>query len=136
MPMKIDEIIWEKVQRAFAEALGFDLDEVQYDAKIIEDLEAESLDFLDIAFRLERAFDVKIPRGGIESAAQEGAEDGVDEDGVLTEVGLARLKDAMPEVPADEFVVGMRADQIPELFRVATFYNLVIRLLEDKQTSN
>jgi len=133
MPTTIDQAIWEKVQHAFAEALGLDLDEVRFDDKIIADLEAESLDFLDIAFRLERAFDIKIPRGGIESAAQEGAEDGVDEAGVLTEIGLARLKEAMPEVPAGEFVFGMRADQIPELFRVATFYGLVVRLLEDKQ---
>ena len=57
-----DPAIWDKVRDAFAEALGLDEDEVELHHKIIEDLDAESLDFLDIAFRLERAFDIKIPR--------------------------------------------------------------------------
>ena len=52
---------WAKVQTAFAEVFGFDEEEIEFQTKIIEDLEAESLDFLDIAFRLERAFDIKIP---------------------------------------------------------------------------
>ena len=128
---EVEPEIWEKVRRAFAEALGLEEDEVELDHKIIGDLEAESLDFLDIAFRLERAFDIKIPRGGLEQAAREGG-DGVDADGRLTEEGLTRLMAAMPEVPEDEFSVGMRATEIPELFRVATFYNLVVKLLDEK----
>jgi acyl carrier protein len=88
-------------------------------------------DFLDIAFRLERAFDIKIPRGGIESAAREGG-DGVDDNGVLTADGIARLAEAMPEVPREEFREGLRVTEIAELFRVATFYNLVVKLIEDK----
>lgn len=127
----IDEAIWGKVRYAFAEALGLEEDEVALHHKVIGDLEAESLDFLDIAFRLERAFDIKIPRGGIEQAAREGG-DGVDEQGVLTDEGRARLQEAMPEVPAEEFVAGMRVTEIPELFRVATFYNLVIRLMAEQ----
>ena len=71
---ELDPEIWGKVQRAFAEALGLEEDEVEPGHKVIGDLEAESLDFLDIAFRLERAFDIKIPRGGIEQTAREGGD--------------------------------------------------------------
>jgi len=129
----VDPQIWNKVRHAFAEALGFDDDEVELHHKIIGDLEAESLDFLDIAFRLERAFDIKIPRGGIEQSAREG--NGVDEDGCLTEEGRAMLAQAMPEVPEEELTVGMRATRIPELFRVATFYTLVVELIKEQDNA-
>ena len=133
LPSHVDEKIWVKVQEAFAEALGFDEDEISFDSKIIEDLEAESLDFLDIAFRLERAFDVKIPRGGIEKAAREGVEgDGLNPDGTLTQEALEKLAEAMPEVPKEEFVVGLKPNDIPHMFRVGTFYNLILTLLAAK----
>ena len=126
-----DEATWTKVRDAFAAALGLEEDEVELDAKLIEDLGAESLDFLDIVYRLERAFDIKIPRGGIEGTAQEEAGQ-YEVDGILTDEGLAALKQLMPEVPSDEFVDGMRVTEVPEVFRVATFYNLVCHLLEQK----
>ena len=126
-----DPAVWAKVQDAFAAALGLEEDEVQLDAKLIEDLGAESLDFLDIVYRLERAFDIKIPRGGIEGTAQEEAGD-YEVDGILTDSGLAALKQLMPEVPSDEFVEGMRVTEVPEVFRVATFYNLVCHLMDQK----
>ena len=130
-----DAAVWAKVQDAFAAALGLEEDEVQLDAKLIEDLGAESLDFLDIVYRLERAFDIKIPRGGIEGTAQEEAGD-YEVDGILTDSGLAALKQLMPEVPADEFVDGMRVTEVPEVFRVATFYNLVCHLMEQKASGD
>lgn len=126
-----DEATWTKVRDAFAAALGLEEDEVELDAKLIEELGAESLDFLDIVYRLERAFDIKIPRGGIESTAQEEAGQ-YEVDGILTDEGLAALKQLMPEVPTEEFVDGMRVTEVPEVFRVATFYNLVCHLLEQK----
>jgi len=131
--MQLDPQVWTKVQDAFAVALGLEEDEVVPEAKLIEDLGAESLDFLDIVFRLERAFDIKIPRGGIEAEAREDMDDGVYEvDGVLTPEGLAKLAEVMPEVPAEEFREGLRVSEIPELFRVATFANIVTLLLEQK----
>ncbi len=132
--MQVDDALYEKVQHAIAEALGLDDDEVELDAKLIDDLGAESLDFLDIVFRLERAFDIKIPRGGVESQAREGIEDGVvyEEDGVLTQAGLSKLAEAMPEVPASEFRAGLKTSEIPTLFRVATFYRIVVTLHSEK----
>jgi len=126
---QLDAAVWAKVQDAFAAALGLEEDEIELDSKLIEDLGAESLDFLDIVYRLERAFDIKIPRGGIESSAQEEAGGTYEVDGILTDEGLSALKQLMPEVPADEFVDGLRVTEVPELFRVATFYNLVCHLM-------
>ena len=126
-----DEATWLKVRDAFAAALGLEDDEVEMDGKLIEDLGAESLDFLDIVYRLERAFDIKIPRGGIEGTAQEEAGQ-YEVDGILTDAGLAALRQLMPEVPAAEFVDGMRVTEVPEVFRVATFYNLVCHLMDQK----
>lgn len=129
----LDPEIWPKVREVFAEALGLELDEVQPDAKVIEDLGAESLDFLDIAFRLERAFGIKIPRGGIEDAVRQGVgEEAYEIDGVLTPLGLEKLAEVMPEVPREDFREGLKTSEVPELFRVATFYNLVVRLLAEK----
>ena len=80
---KVDMEIWKGVQTAFAEALGFDEEEIFWEQTIIGELGAESLDFLDIAFRLERRFSIRIPRGGIEDAVREGVgEDVYEEDGV------------------------------------------------------
>ena len=132
-PSALDEATWGKVQAAFAEALGLDEDEVSPGHRIIEELDAESLDFLDIAFRLERAFDIKIPRGGIETAAKEGlGEDAYEVAGVLTDAARARLQEAMPEVPPEEFRSDLKVSEVAELFRVATFYNLVLHLLAEK----
>ena len=129
----VQKDIWEKVSIAFQEALGLDEDEVEFDMTIIADLDAESLDLLDITFQLERSFDISIPRGGIQKTAQEGTDnDGLNEDGTLTENALERLSEAMPEVPKENFVVGLKPNDIPNLFVVGTFYNLVVRLLNEK----
>ena len=133
-PHPRDPAVFDVVQHAFAEALGLDLDEVDYDSKIIDDLGAESLDLLDIVFRLERAFDIKIPRGGIETAAKDGLQDGetYEVNGVLTPLGLTKLSEAMPEVPREEFREGLKVAEVPLLFRVATFCRLVCHLIEEK----
>ena len=128
-----NEEIWSKVVDAFCEALGLDEDEVERDALVIDDLGAESLDFLDIAFRLERAFGVKIPRGEIERNAAEGAAEAFEVDGKLTEAGAIALRAAMPEVAPDAIAAGFAVRDIPRLFTVATFENLVKKLLSEKE---
>ncbi|MFG0255284.1 MAG: acyl carrier protein, partial [Rhodopirellula sp. JB053] len=61
MSLSQDEI-FEKVQAALVDALGVDEDETTRDATLVGDLGAESIDFLDIVFKLEKAFDIQIPR--------------------------------------------------------------------------
>lgn len=132
----VDQEIWTKVHQVFQDALELDDDEVQFDSKVIGELDAESIDFLDIAFQLEKSFGIKIPRGGIEKAAREGSEDeGLNEDGTLTQEALVTLQKAMPEVPAADFVAGLKPADVPNLFRVGTFYNLIIKLLLEKASA-
>jgi acyl carrier protein len=100
MPTK-DEI-FEKIRNALVEALGVDEDEVKPEATLVGDLGAESIDFLDIVFRLEKVFNIKIPRGelfpeDVLTNAKYVA------DGRVTEEGLAELRKRMPFANLSEF---------------------------------
>ena len=130
--MAIDEVIYAKVADAFCEALALDEDEVQLDSLVIEDLGAESLDFLDIAFRLERAFGVKIPRGEIQKAAERRSGEAFELEGKLTESGAKALREALPEVDPALIAAGFPVRDIPRLFTVQTFYNMVTSLIVTK----
>ncbi len=129
-----DANVLAKVRQAFADALGLGVDEVQFDSVILGELGAESLDLLDIAFRLERAFDIRIPRGGIEATSKQGLGEGevYEVGGVLTKAALVKLAEAMPEVPAAEFRDGLKVSEVATLLRVGTFYNLVQGLSAQK----
>jgi len=135
IPPNVDREILDTVRSCFAEALGLDDDEVQYDSRVIDDLGAESLDLLDIVYRMERAFNIRIPRGGIEKASREGLEEGesYEINGILTPRAVERLREAMPEVPDEEFKPGLKTSEIPLMFRVATFYNLVVKLIAEQK---
>ena len=100
MPTK--EEIFEKIQVALIDALGVDDDEVTPEAKLVGDLGAESIDFLDIVFRLEKSFDIKIPRGELfpEDVLTDAK---YVQDGRVTDTGLAILRERMPFANLDEF---------------------------------
>src|SRR5678815_1661068 len=93
--------VFTRVAGIMADALGCDAGEVKPDASLIDDLGAESIDFLDIVFRLERAFKVKIPRGKIvEQARGTLSESEFEKGGLVSDAGFAALKDYLSEVPA------------------------------------
>ena len=94
MTVTNDEI-FAKVQEALVDALGVDDDEVTDDAKLVEDLGAESIDFLDIVFRLEKSFDIKIPRNELFPEDILQVPENV-EDGNVTAAGMAKLAERMP----------------------------------------
>ena len=126
--------VFQKVQTCFADALGVDVADVVLGAKIIDDLGAESLDFLDIAYRLEQSFKIKIPRGEVKQKSQEGmSAEEWEKDGLLTEKALAKLREVMPEVAAADVKHGLKAKDIPRLFTVETFCNMVLKLLSEKK---
>jgi len=127
-PADLDTQVFATVQRCFCEALELDPHEVTFDSRVLDDLGAESLDLLDLVFRLERSFDIQIPRGGLEAEAQKVDGEPGEVDGKLTQAGADRLRQVMPEVPPDEITAGMRSDELPTVFRVGTFYHLVQRL--------
>jgi acyl carrier protein len=113
------------VRQMIAEALGKPLDQVRPESNLMQDLGAESLDFLDIVFRIERGFDLQISRGEMERAARgDMTEEQFAPGGVISEAGLARLRELMPE-SADRIVPGLRPTQILTLFTVRTFVRMV-----------
>ena len=132
-----ENAIYEKVKESVVEALGIDDDEVTPNALLFDDLGAESLDLLDIVFRLEKEFGIKIPRGGIQADAlsDEGenlTEEDLVVDGVLTPLGIEKLKTSMPELDPARITEGFRADDIATLFTVQTFVNITKNLLKEK----
>ncbi len=122
------DAVFPKVADTIADALGCDLEEVKRDASLINDLGAESIDFLDLVFRLERAFKIKIPRGKIvEDSRGTLSEAEFEQKGLVTDRGLSQLKAFLSEVPADRFRTPLKVAEIPRLFTAETFCKLVIR---------
>jgi acyl carrier protein len=120
--------VYPKVADTIADALGCEPDEVELKASLIDDLDAESIDFLDLVFRLERTFGMKIPRGKIvEDARGEMPESEFETKGLVTEAGMVRLREFLSEVPEERFKSPMKSADIPRLFTAETFCKLVVR---------
>ena len=119
-----DSII-ERVKRVLVEALNLDEDEVTRSASLKNDLGAESIDFLDIVFRLEREFAIKIPRGELfpESIFQ-GDPDFV-QNGRVTDKGLAELRQRMPFADLSKFQSNPEVGHISDLFTVELITNYI-----------
>ena len=110
--------IFDKVRATLVDALGLDDDEVTPEATLIGDLGAESIDFLDIVFRLEKEFDIKIPRGELFPENLAAADSGFVEDGTVTTEGIAQLKEKMPHADIDAFAANPQISALPDLFTV------------------
>lgn len=121
------EEITEKVREALVDALGVDEDEVIPEAKIGGDLGAESIDYLDIVFRLEKAFNIKIPRGDLFPDNILSSDEFV-QDGKLTAKGLAELKTRMPYADLSSFEKNPNVQDIADLFTV----DMIVRYVEAK----
>ena len=116
--MPSNEEIFDKVRETLIDALGLDDDEVTQEATLIGDLGAESIDFLDIVFRLEKEFDIKIPRGELFPENLAAADSGFVEDDRVTDQGLAQLREKMPHADIDGFAANPQVSSIPDLFTV------------------
>ena len=126
--------IYPRVKVIVADVLAIDESEVEPDGSLINDYGGESIDFLDLVYRLEREFKVKIPRGQIEKEARGALEDeAFAENGKLTEQGMVQLKEYLAEVPAERFEDGMSVAAIPTLFTVQTFCKLVLSAQERQE---
>ena len=131
--MSRDEI-YAKVQTVLVDALGVDEEEVTPNAVIRDDLGAESIDFLDIMFRLEKAFNIKIPKG--EMMPENVANDpNIVKDGVVTPQGIAMLKEKMPHSDFSSFEADPKLDNMSKLFTVNAIVNYVQQKLEQPQTA-
>jgi acyl carrier protein len=125
-----DEIltVFPKVAQTVADAIGCELEKVKLESSLINDLGAESIDFVDIVFRLQRLFKVKIPRGKIvEEARGSLSEAEFEKAGVVSSAGVERLRAFLSEVPPEGFKTPLNVAEIPRLFTVETFCKLVLR---------
>src|SRR5437763_1646154 len=116
--MPSQEEIYSKVSATLVEALNVDEDEISPKATLQGDLGAESIDFLDIVFRLEREFGIKIPRGELfpESIFQGDPE--FVQNGKVTDRGLAELRARMPYADLSNFERNPELRAISDLFTV------------------
>ena len=121
------EEIFSRVKETMVEALGVDEDEVIGKATLTGDLGAESIDFLDIVFRLEKAFNIKIPRGELFPESILNNPSFVN-DKKLTASGLAELRKRMAHADLSEFEKDPQVDRIAELFTV----DAIVRYVEGK----
>ena len=128
MPSR-DEI-YEKVKAALVDALGVDDDEVTPEATMVGDLGAESIDFLDIVFRLEKAFGIKIPRRELFPEDVLSSTDFV-VNGKLNEAGLAALKERMPFVDLTKFEANPSVQNFPNTLTVEDMVRYVASKLGD-----
>jgi len=122
MPSK--EEVFEKIQAALVDALGVDEEDVIPGATLVGDLGAESIDFLDIVFRLEKSFAIKIPRGELfpEDILTDSK---YVQDGKVTEVGLAELRQRMPFANLDDFAKNPVVQDFGNLLTVADMCRFV-----------
>ena len=122
------EEIYARVSATLVEALNVDEEEIRPTATLQGDLGAESIDFLDIVFRLERDFGLKVPRGELfpESIFQGDPE--FVHDGRVTDKGLAELRARMPFADLSHFERRPEVSAVGDLFTV----DLITRYIQGK----
>ncbi len=116
--------IFSKVQEALIDALGVDEDEVKPDATLQGDLGAESIDFLDIVFRLEKAFNIKIERGELFPEDILTNTDYV-QDGKVNAAGMSKLKERMPFADLSRFEADPSVQNLGKQLTVQDMCNFV-----------
>lgn len=124
MAMSRDEILNE-VQEVLVDALGVDDDEATEQATLMGDLGAESIDFLDIVFRLEKAFGIKIPRDELFPIENLMNNPEFASNGKLTETGLVELRNKMPHTDFAAFESNPDINKLGDLFTVSSIVNYV-----------
>lgn len=120
--------ILDSVREVLIEALGVDDDEVTPDSTLVGDLGAESIDFLDIVFRLEKSFDIKIPKGELFPDNIASPDSGFVADGKVTAAGLEELRTRLPHANLSKLEANPSVENIPDLFTV----NMIVKYIENK----
>lgn len=124
----------KRVLEVIARAMDRPVSEVRPESSLEVDLGAESLDYLDIAFSLEREFRIQFPRADfMQRAGDHFGEENLVRDGVITDLGLRLLGRGMPELDAAKLKPGLKVTEVRKMFMVATFIRVVKQLLEAKE---
>jgi acyl carrier protein len=116
--MPTQDEIYTKVSATLVEALNVEEEEVKPEATLQGDLGAESIDFLDIVFRLEREFGIKIPRDELFPEAIFAGDPNFVQNGKVTENGLQELRKRMPFADLSEFEKNPEVSRVSDLFTV------------------
>ena len=124
MAMSREDIL-QQVQEILIDALGVDDDEVSLEATLMGDLGAESIDFLDIVLRLEKAFSIKIPREELFPAESLMNNPEFVSNGNLTETGLNEIREKLPHTDLSEFEKDPDLNKLGDLFTVNAIVNFV-----------
>jgi acyl carrier protein len=131
-PHPLDDVE-SRVVVVIARAMERPVSDVSLSSSLEEDLGAQSLDFLDIAFSLEREFRIQFPRTDfLQRASDHFGEANLVKDGVVTPFGLQLLALGMPEIDPAKFKPGLRVTELQKMFTVATFIRVARQLLESK----
>lgn len=131
-----EEEVFDKLLPLIQEITGVGDDRIRMDSCLMEDLGAESLDLLDFSFLVEETFGVTIASNEFEQRATEQMPEGAYErDGLLTEEGVAKLRLALPEVPAEKIQPGMPKITVPKILTVGVFVHLIQRKLAESEAA-
>src|SRR5947209_18134427 len=132
--MPSQEEIYEKVSSTLVEALNVDEEDIKPGSRLQGDLGAESIDFLDIVFRLEREFGIKIPRGELFPESIFSGDPDFVQDGKVTPKGLDELRQRLPFADLSKFEANPEVSGISDLFTV----EMITRYIQGKlgQPSN
>ena len=125
--MPTQEEIYTKVSATLVEALNVDEEDIKPNSTLQGDLGAESIDFLDIVFRLEKAFNIKIPRGELfpENVLNDPT---YVQEGKVTAAGIAELRKRMPFANLDSFAAKPEVKRFADLFTV----DMICKYVESK----
>ncbi|NOT02640.1 MAG: acyl carrier protein [Phycisphaerales bacterium] len=129
MRISRDEVV-KQVGEVLVDALGVDHEDVTENATLGGDLGAESIDYLDIVFRLEKTFGIKIPKGELFPDDVLNNPDNLGANGRISPRGLERLKECMPHADFSAFDQNPLVSKVPDLFTVKTLIRYVQSKLE------
>ncbi|MHB1426059.1 MAG: acyl carrier protein [Gemmataceae bacterium] len=126
--MSTQDEIYSKVSATLVEALNVDEEDIKPTSTLQGDLGAESIDFLDIVFRLEREFGIKIPRGELFPESIFQGDPDLVQDGRVTPKGLEELRTKMPFADLTKFEENPDVGNLSNLFTV----DLIARYIQGK----
>ncbi|MBI5384028.1 MAG: acyl carrier protein [Verrucomicrobia bacterium] len=131
--MMTEAEIFEQLKPLLVEVLGVTPERIHRDSVLVSDLGAESIDLLDLSFRIEEKFKVTIEANELEREAKKRLPGGVyEKDGFLTNEALAEIQRSAPELDSTKLVKGLRKTELPALLTVAFFVRLIARKLAAK----
>jgi acyl carrier protein len=132
--MMTESEIFERLKPLLVEVLGVAQEKILLSSVLVADLGAESIDLLDLSFRIEEAFAVTIESNEIEREATRRLPGGVyEKDGRLTDEALAEIRKSWPGLDTARLVNGLRKMDLPSLLTVQFFVTLIARKLTEKE---